>query len=130
VGRRSTDRLSAAARALLEDPANALAFSVASIWEIVIKHGLWRDDVRIEPRRLRRGLVDAGYREIAIESEHALAVSQLPPQHRDRFDRMLLAQAIAEGAVLLTVDPILAQYPGPTRLVSWLSGLVAIRLGV
>lgn len=112
------DRLSPAARALLEDPANALAFSVASLWEIVIKRGLGRDDFRVEPRRLRRGLVDAGYREIAIASEHALAVSQLPPHHKDPFDRMLIAQATSEGAELLTVDPILTQYSGPIRLVS------------
>jgi PIN domain nuclease of toxin-antitoxin system len=112
------DRLSAVARARLEDPAHALAFSIASLWEIVIKHGLGRADFRVEPRRLRRGLVDAGYREIAIESAHALAVSQLPPLHRDPFDRMLIAQAATEGAVLLTVDPILAQYPGPIELVA------------
>jgi PIN domain nuclease of toxin-antitoxin system len=112
------DKLSGKARALLEDPANALAFSVASLWEIVIKHGLRRADFQVEPRRLRRGLVEAGYREIAIESAHALAVSQLPPLHRDPFDRMLIAQAAAEGAVLLTVDPILSQYSGPIELVA------------
>ena len=111
------DKLSPTARALLEDPANTLAFSAASLWEIVIKHALGRDDFRVEPRRLRRGLADAGYREIAIASEHALAVSELPPLHKDPFDRMLIAQAGCEGAQLITVDPIIKNYPGSIRLV-------------
>jgi len=111
------DKLSAATRARLEDPGAALAFSVASLWEIVIKRALGRDDFRVEPPRLRRGLVEAGYREIVIEGAHALAVGRLPPLHKDPFDRMLIAQAASEGAVLLTVDPLLAQYPGPIEQV-------------
>jgi PIN domain nuclease of toxin-antitoxin system len=99
---------------LLEDATNALAFSAASLWEIVIK----RDLGRVEPRRLRRGLIDAGYQEMAITSDHTLAVGLLPPLHRDPFDRMLIAQATCEGAELLTVDPMLAQYPGPVRLIA------------
>jgi len=106
------DRLSASTRTRLEDPANALAYSVASLWEIVIKRGLGRDDFRVDPRRLRRGLVAAGYREIAIEADHVLAVADLPLLHRDPFDRVLIAQAAAEGATLLTVDPVVARYPG------------------
>jgi PIN domain nuclease of toxin-antitoxin system len=112
------DRLSRSARTLLEDSANVLAFSAASLWEIVIKRDLGRDDFRVEPRRLRRGLRDAGYQELPITSDHALAVGLLPPLHRDPFDRMLIAQATSEGAQLLTVDPVLAQYPGPIRLVA------------
>ncbi len=112
------DRLSPSARALLEDPANTLAFSAASLWEIVIKRDLGRDDFRVEPRRLRRGLIDAGYHELAIGSDHALAIGLLPPLHRDPFDRMLIAQAACEGAELLTVDPVLAQYPGSIRLIA------------
>lgn len=112
------DRLSASARTLLEDPANTLAFSAASVWEIVIKRDLGREDFRVEPRRLRRGLIDAGYQELTITSDHALGVGLLPALHRDPFDRLLIAQATAEGAELLTVDPVLAQYPGPIRLVA------------
>jgi PIN domain nuclease of toxin-antitoxin system len=112
------DKLPEAARARLEDPAEALAFSVASLWEIVIKRSLEREDFRVEPGRLRRGLLDAGYREIAIVSEHAIAVGNLPPLHRDPFDRMLIAQSTVEGAVLLTVDPLVAQYPGRIELLS------------
>ena len=111
------DRLSAEARGLLEDPHNQPVFSAASLWEIEIKRGLGRDDFRVEPRVLRRGLLDNGYRELAISSEHAVAVESLPPLHKDPFDRMLLAQALTEGITLLTADALVAQYPGPVRKV-------------
>ncbi len=111
------EKLSRKARKLLDDPRNTLAFSAASLWEIVIKTGLGRDDFRVDPRRLRRGLLDAGYREIAVTSEHALAVSRLPALHKDPFDRMLIAQAETEGAVLLTADKRVAKYAGPVRAV-------------
>lgn len=109
------DRLSAEARVLLNDPQNELVFSAASLWEITIKSGLGRDDFQVEPRLLRRGLLDNGYRELAITSAHAVAVNSLPPTHKDPFDRMLIAQAIFEGITLLTSDAVVAQYRGPVR---------------
>jgi PIN domain nuclease of toxin-antitoxin system len=111
------DRLSRKARTLLENPAHELLFSAASIWEIAIKRGLGRDDFRVDPRLLRRGLLDNGYEELPITSEHALAIGTLPPLHKDPFDRVLIAQSLAEGITLLTVDPVLAQYPAPVQLV-------------
>ena len=111
------DRLPAPARLLLSDPANELLFSVASLWEIAIKHGLGRNDFRVDARLLRRGLLDNGYSELPIVSEHAVAVNSLPPIHKDPFDRILVAQATVEGITLLTVDPIVAEYPGPVRRV-------------
>ena len=111
------DRLSAEARSLLQDPANDLVFSVASLWEITIKRGLGRADFRVEPRVLRRGLRDHGYAELAITADHALAVDLLPPLHKDPFDRLLLAQAVMEGITLLTADPLVARYPAPVRKV-------------
>lgn len=105
------DRLSSKAREFLEDPANSPTFSAASLWEIVIKQGLGRDDFRVDPRRLWRGLLDAGYSEIPIASEHVLAVSGLPNLHKDPFDRILIAQAEVEGAMLLTSDDVVARYP-------------------
>jgi PIN domain nuclease of toxin-antitoxin system len=111
------DRLSAEARSLLQDPANDLVFSVASLWEITIKRGLGRADFRVEPRVLRRGLRDHGYVELAIAADHALAVDLLPPLHKDPFDRLLLAQAVMEGITLLTADPLVARYPAPVRKV-------------
>lgn len=112
-----SDRLSAAARKLVNDPRNDLLFSAASIWEITIKSTLGRDDFRIEPRLLRRGLLDNGYAELPITSEHAVSIDSLPPLHKDPFDRLLLAQAFTEGITLLTSDSQLARYPGPVRKV-------------
>jgi PIN domain nuclease of toxin-antitoxin system len=111
------DSLSEAARLLIEDPENALLFSAASLWEVAIKHALGRSDFRVDPRLLRRGLIDNGYQELAIGSQHAVAIDSLPPLHRDPFDRILVAQATIEGIVLLTADHVVAQYPGPVRLV-------------
>jgi PIN domain nuclease of toxin-antitoxin system len=108
-------RLGKTARALLNDPANELIFSAASIWEAAIKSGLGRDDFHIDPTILRRNLIENGYLELPITSLHAVAIDTLPPIHKDPFDRLLIAQAIAEGILLLTVDPVVAQYPGPVR---------------
>ena len=109
--------LSADARALMEDPQNSLQFSAASLWEVAIKHGLGRSDFKVDPRLLRRGLIDNGYDELPVTSAHAVAVDSLPPIHKDPFDRILLAQAMVEGIVLLTADAVVAQYSGPVRLV-------------
>jgi PIN domain nuclease of toxin-antitoxin system len=109
--------LSRSARKLLDEPANALWFSAASLWEIVIKRALGREDFRVEPRRLRRGLLDNGWRELAVTSEHAVAVESLPPVHKDPFDCILLAQAATESFVLVTSDKVVARYPGSVRKV-------------
>lgn len=109
------DRLSAAARELIEAPVHELLFSAASLWEIAIKRGLGRDDFQVDARLLRRGLLDNGYSELPIASEHAVAIDSLPPIHKDPFDRILIAQAMVEGILLLTADPLVAQYPGPIR---------------
>lgn len=111
------ERLSAAARRQLNNPKNELLFSAASLWEIAIKSSLGRDDFRVEPRLLRRGLLDNGYTELPITSEHAVNIDSLPHLHKDPFDRILLAQAFTEGITLLTGDAELANYPGPVRKV-------------
>ncbi len=111
------ERLSPAARRLLNDPRHELLFSAASLWEIAIKRTLGREDFRVEPRILRRGLLDNGYVELPITSLHAVSIDSLPPVHKDPFDRLLLAQAIAEGITLVTVDEALARYKGPVRRV-------------
>jgi len=64
---------------------------------------------------LRRGLLDNGYYELPITSQHVVAIDGLPAIHKDPFDRMLVAQATVEGIVLLTVDDVVARYPGPIR---------------
>ncbi len=111
------DRLPPAIRELLEEPQNELVFSVASLWEIAIKRSLDRKDFQVDARLLRRGLLENGYRELEIKGEHAVAIGGLPPIHKDPFDRILVAQSMVEGIMLLTADPQVAQYPGPIRKV-------------
>jgi len=94
-----------------------LAFSTASLWEVAIKSGLGKSGFDLDVARLRRGLLENGYAEIPITGEHAVLVRSLPRLHADPFDRMLLAQAIAEDATLLTADAAVAQYDGPVELV-------------
>lgn len=111
------ERLPKAARKLLDDPRNELIFSAASLWEVAIKNSLGREDFRVEPRLLRRGLLDNGYTELPVTSQHAVSIDGLPPLHKDPFDRLLLSQALSEGITFLTTDSSLAQYPGPVRKV-------------
>jgi PIN domain nuclease of toxin-antitoxin system len=111
------ERLSARAKRQINDPENELLFSAVSLWEITIKAALDRDDFRVEPRVFRRALLDNGYVELPITSEHAVNVDALPPIHKDPFDRLLLSQALVEGITLLTADAELARYSGPVRKV-------------
>ena len=108
-------RLPVEVRKIIEDEENELWFSIASLWEIAIKHAPGRKDFEIDPGALRRELLADDYVELPILAEHAAAVAGLPYIHRDPFDRMLVAQAIVEGVELLTLDAQLARYPGPIR---------------
>jgi PIN domain nuclease of toxin-antitoxin system len=105
------------ARLLMQEPKNELFFSAASLWEIAIKNSLGREDFRVDARLLRRGLLDNGYNELPITSEHAVNVDHLPSIHTDPFDRLLVAQAMVEGITLLTNDRKLASYSGPVKKV-------------
>jgi len=109
--------LPVAARRIIGDDRNQLMFSAASLWEIAIKSSLGREDFRADARLLRRGLLDNGYDELAVGGDHAVAITNLPPIHKDPFNRMLVAQSVVEGILLLTADPVIAQYPGPLRKV-------------
>ena len=111
------ERLSAATRALVENPNNDVVFSAISIWELAIKTGRGRDDFRLHAGFFRRGLFDNGYTELPMTGAHAAALAGLPAIHKDPFDRMLVAQATVEGLTLVTSDPAIANYPGPIRLV-------------
>ena len=114
---REPERLPVAARALLADPDNELIFSVVSIWEAAIKSGLGKKSFETNPRILRRRLLDNGYIELPLSGQHAVTIDLLPPIHKDPFDRILVAQATVEGITLLTVDPLVARYPGPVKRV-------------
>lgn len=110
-------KLPRAARKLIEEPDNLLLFSPVNLWEVVIKRSLGRDDFAVDARLLHRGLIDNGYEELPVTGGHVLAAGDLPPLHKDPFDRMLVAQSIEEGVTLLTSDPLVALYPGPIRKV-------------
>lgn len=109
-------RLIPQVRFYIDDPANEPVFSTASIWEIAIKKALGKPKFQAEPSVLRRSMLNAGYIELPVLGEHAVAIAGLPPIHKDPFDRLLVAQASVEGILLLTSDRIVARYPGPIRL--------------
>jgi PIN domain nuclease of toxin-antitoxin system len=110
-------RFSKSARTLIGNPDNELLFSAASLWEVAIKRRLGREDFKVDARLLRRGLLDNGYSELPIISDHVVATESLPLLHRDPFDRILVAQATVEGVTLLTIDSQVSQYAGPIRTV-------------
>jgi len=110
-------RLSQKARALIEAKGNALHFSAASLWEIVLKNRLGREDFKADARVLRRALLDHGYGELPVASGHVVAAQTLPAIHQDPFDRILIAQAVVEGITLLTADERIARYPAPVQTV-------------
>ena len=111
------EKLSAKALQWIENTENVLYFSPASFWEIAIKNQLGRADFKLDARLLKRGLLDNGYVELSINTEHSLHINLLPAIHKDPFDRMLIAQATIEGMVLLTADASVAQYEGSIQKV-------------
>jgi len=110
-------RLSRMARTLLLDADNEFYFSAVNIWEIVIKQAKGLAGFDADPYLVRDSILQFGYGEIGITSQHVLAVSTLSPIHKDPFDRLLIAQATIEGIVLLTADKTIARYPGPIKKV-------------
>ena len=79
------------------------AFSLASLWELVIKTSLGRPDFSVDPGLLQRALLSEGFVEVAIAAPHLARVATLPWVHRDPFDRLLVAQAMEGKLTLLTV---------------------------
>ena len=84
--------------------------SVASTWEIAIKHALGKGGMPVSAEQALQAFRDAGYAMLDIKPEHTLKVEKLPPIHKDPFDRMLVAQALCEPLILVTCDPLVAQY--------------------
>ena len=103
-------RLDKETRATIESGDNEVLFSAASIWEIAIKTGLGRSDFAFDPAEIARAAIDTGFTELAVHSKAAALVSRLPLLHRAPFDRVLVAQAIAEPAALYTTDRQLVPY--------------------
>lgn len=103
-------KLSREARARIEDPEAEVLFSAASIWEIAIKSSVRRLSLRVRPEDIAAAAVDSGFQELPVRAAAAALVAGLPLHHRDPFDRLLLAQAMAEPARFCTVDKALAPY--------------------
>ena len=110
-------RLDGGTRALLEDPANEVLFSAASIWEIAIKARLGRTDFPMRPERIAQAARDTGFTELPVRADAAARVADLPLHHRDPFDRLLVAQAMVEPMRLYTADPLLPPYSELVSLV-------------
>jgi PIN domain nuclease of toxin-antitoxin system len=110
-------RLSPKARELIAIPRNLIWVSAVSIWEIAIKHSLGRGDMPISGAEALEYFRQSGYRMLPVSPEHAAAVEALPPHHQDPFDRLLVAQSLAEPLRLLTHDTTVARYSDTVILV-------------
>ncbi len=99
--------LAPAAAAAIADPDRPVLVSIATAWELAIKQGLGRLDIRDDHLDV---LVERGIDLLGIEPSHTRAVRHLPPHHGDPFDRMLVAQAQVERLTLVTRDNRLSQY--------------------
>jgi PIN domain nuclease of toxin-antitoxin system len=113
----SSRRLPAEARGLLEDRANEVYFSAASLWEIAIKTALRKRGFGVDISVLRPALDEMGFLELPVVGGHVERLGALPPLHRDPFDRMLVAQSLAEPLILLTNDRILQGYGALVKVV-------------
>jgi len=103
-------RLGKAAGDLIENPANEVFVSTATVWEIAIKHALGRSDLPVSGTRAVALFAQAGYRELPVSWRHAAAVEGLADIHADPFDRILLAQAMSEPMRLLSRDATVVRY--------------------
>lgn len=106
------------ARDLILDKENEIFYSTASVWEIMIKHMLHPDKIRISGRLLEKGCEDSGYVVLPILNEHVFALKTLKrpenaPRHNDPFDRIMVAQAKAEKLMFLTHDALIPYYEEP-----------------
>jgi PIN domain nuclease of toxin-antitoxin system len=110
-------KLSKEARATIQAPMNDVYFSAASIWEIAIKAQLGRVTFSTTPEDVVQIAKDSGFLELPVQAVEAVGVAKLPLHHRDPFDRLLIAQAIAMPATLVTHDSQLSKYPALLMMV-------------
>jgi len=104
-------KLNRRARDLLANSREGLFLSAASSWEVSVKFALGKLELPEPPAKyVPRWMLNWGLRGLEISHLHALAVAELPPHHQDPFDRILVAQAVAEGMVLLTADRMFEKY--------------------
>lgn len=93
------------------DPANTLWVSMASLWEIQIKHTLGKLELDIPLEQIVREQLQGNFALLDIRAAHVLALNELPRHHGDPFDRMMIAQARTEGLPLVSADHVFEQYP-------------------
>lgn len=106
------ERLSSRASAIIADGANEVLVSAASAWEVVVKSALGRIELPTPVDRFFTSQLEANaFVPLPIQMRHALGLSALPDVHRDPFDRILIAQAIAEELTFVTGDRMLRRYP-------------------
>ena len=105
------DRLSPAAREVILDLGTQPIFSVASVWEVIIKSAASRGDFVVDADQLRRELLQDGFEELEVTAPHVLEVGRLPRLHGDPFDRLLVAQARVEDLTIMTADRAVSAYP-------------------
>jgi len=107
----SPELLSDLPQDIFTNPQHSLYFSAASSWEIAIKTGIGKLRLPDPPEvYVPDRLAMSGIKGLAVEHSHVLTVYKLPPLHKDPFDRVLIAQAIAESLILLTADPVIINY--------------------
>ena len=114
---RTPERLDAETRSLIRGKATTLLFSSVSIWEIAIKASLRRADFMMRPEVVTRAALKAGFVALPVDTDVVAGVADLPPHHRDPFDRLLVVQAMAEPAWLYTADPVLSVYSELVKVV-------------
>lgn len=106
------DQLPAAVADLIDDPAVPTSVSVVTLWELIVKSLRGRLRLPAPPEIVfSDALDDAGFRALAAERRHVLALPELPEIHGDPFDRMLVAQAVVEDMAIVTGDDAIRRYP-------------------
>ena len=112
-----SDRVSAGVRAAIENTTDPVFISRASLWEMAIKISIGK--LKLELPRFVEVAETSGFQWLDIKNEHLLAVADLPnyDDHRDPFDRLLVAQSQTEPLLLFTSDDALARYGSTVRVV-------------
>jgi len=108
------DRLPERVRATIEQRPELAHISGASLWEVAIKVAIGRLELDLTVAEFGAALFDAaGLQPLLVEPRHVYALSQLPLYHRDPFDRLLVAQCVAEGMTMISADVAMDQYQVP-----------------
>lgn len=104
------ERLTHDVQNLLIQKHHKIYFSSVNIWEMAIKINLYKDNFKVDVKKLYRSLLEYGYEELPVMSQHCFALTQLPRIHNDPFDRLLIAQAMIENLTLITHDGNILKY--------------------